>query len=222
LAQKLVMEVEEEPLLPLMRNRRSKTRSRPPRPPTLPPPPVKDKSPQVQANTVQSWGPSPEAARRLAKLRRRGDDTSHYYIIMAEVGVLLVCLVLLFLCVTHPKWFHYQVTRVYAYMGHAHAQHLMGEKLMAGRGVPQNNSQAMQWFRAAADQGHPHAQYNLAAAHLNGHDAGLDEGEEEELLEMAALRGVDEAHEALEHLCSTGQCRRGGLGREDPWDEDEE
>ena len=29
--------------------------------------------------------------------------------------------------------------------------------------------------RAAADQGHPHAQYNLAAAHLNGHDAGLDE-----------------------------------------------
>merc|ERR1712037_865431 len=121
------MEVEEEPLLPLMRNRRSKTRSRPPRPPTLPPPPVKDKSPQVQANTVQSWGPSPEAARRLAKLRRRGDDTSHYYIIMAEVGVLLVCLVLLFLCVTHPKWFHYQVTRVYAYMGHAHAQHLVNK-----------------------------------------------------------------------------------------------
>ena len=23
----------------------------------------------------------------------------------------------------------------------------MGEKLMAGRGVPQNNSEAMQWFR---------------------------------------------------------------------------
>ena len=31
------------------------------------------------------------------------------------------------------------------------------------------------FVRAAADQGHPHAQYNLAAAHLNGHDAGLDE-----------------------------------------------
>ena len=29
--------------------------------------------------------------------------------------------------------------------------------------------------RAAADQGHAHAQYNLAAAHLNGHDAGLEE-----------------------------------------------
>ena len=27
----------------------------------------------------------------------------------SQVGVLLVCLVLLFLCVTHPKWFHYQV-----------------------------------------------------------------------------------------------------------------
>ena len=74
----------------------------------------------------------------------------------------------------------------------------MGEKLMAGRGVPQNNSEAMHWFRltsiqnhelslsqiqlqqqtlnrAAADQGHAHAQYNLAAAHLNGHDAGLEE-----------------------------------------------
>jgi len=193
------MEVEEEPLLPLMRNRRSKTRSRPPRiPSTLPTPVAKDKTLQVQADKVQSWGPSPEAARRLAKLRRKTDDTSHYYIIMAEV------------------------TRVYAYMGHAHAQHLMGEKLMAGRGVPQNNSEAMHWFRAAADQGHAHAQYNLAAAHLNGHDAGLEEGEEEELLEMAALRGVDEAHEALEHLCSTGQCRRGGLGRDDPWEDDEE
>jgi len=122
------MEVEEEPLLPLMRNRRSKTRSRPPRiPSTLPTPVAKDKTLQVQADKVQSWGPSPEAARRLAKLRRKTDDTSHYYIIMAEVGVLLICLVLLFLCVTHPKWFHYQVTRVYAYMGHAHAQHLVNK-----------------------------------------------------------------------------------------------
>ena len=28
--------------------------------------------------------------------------------------------------------------------------------------------------------------------------------------------------QALEHLCSTGQCRRGGLGRDDPWEDDEE
>ena len=75
--------------------------------------------------------------------------------------------------------------------------------------------------RAAADQGHAHSSYNLAAAHLNGHETDLEEGEEEEMLERALVGGVDEAQQALEHLCATGGCRRGVLSREEEEDWDQ-
>ena len=37
-----------------------------------------------------------------------------------------------------------------------------------GRGVPQNYSQATDWFRKAAEQGDAYAQYNLGLMYFNG------------------------------------------------------
>jgi TPR repeat protein len=34
----------------------------------------------------------------------------------------------------------------------------------------------MQWFKKAADQGHPQAGYNLAVGHLKGLKSGLQPG----------------------------------------------
>jgi len=37
-----------------------------------------------------------------------------------------------------------------------------------GRGVPQNDGEAVNWFRKAADQGYAKAQYNLALVYYSG------------------------------------------------------
>jgi hypothetical protein len=43
------------------------------------------------------------------------------------------------------------------------------EPPVAGVGVEQDHKQAVAWFKRAADQGHAHAQYNLAVAHMKDH-----------------------------------------------------
>ena len=48
---------------------------------------------------------------------------------------------------------------------------------------------AMQWFRKAADQGHPHASYNLAIGHLTGVKTDVLPGEAHHL-----IRSLIEAH----------------------------
>ena len=46
----------------------------------------------------------------------------------------------------------------------------------AGIGVERHPEKAMEWFKKAADQGHPHASYNLAIGHLKGLRTGLEPG----------------------------------------------
>jgi len=68
------------------------------------------------------------------------------------------------------------VTGIYAKFGHVHAQHLMGDKYLHGKGVKMDEILAMEWFKKAAEQGHPHSAYNLAIGHLNGLQTGLQPG----------------------------------------------
>ena len=46
----------------------------------------------------------------------------------------------------------------------------------AGKGVEKDHSEAMKWFKKAADQGHPHSSYNLAVGHLQGLHQDLQPG----------------------------------------------
>ncbi|HKX09923.1 MAG TPA: tetratricopeptide repeat-containing serine protease family protein [Stellaceae bacterium] len=50
----------------------------------------------------------------------------------------------------------------------ASCQNLMGVLFSEGRGVPKNDSEAAQWFRKAAEQGHGHACFNLGRAYQFG------------------------------------------------------
>lgn len=72
--------------------------------------------------------------------------------------------------------------------------------------MDQDQTQAFYWFRKAADQGHPHASYNLAAAHLQGFDVDVQQQEAHQLIRHAAAKGVPEAVKALHHICSQGLC----------------
>ena len=42
--------------------------------------------------------------------------------------------------------------------GHADAQFFLGVMYADGRGVPEDDAEAVRWFRLAADQGHAYAQ----------------------------------------------------------------
>ena len=58
------------------------------------------------------------------------------------IGFLLVCLVFVlglgYYCVFYFHDFHFQLSHAYARLGHAHAQHVVGERLLHGKGVPKN------------------------------------------------------------------------------------
>ena len=51
---------------------------------------------------------------------------------------LFVCVGLLYACYFHFHAFHYHVTHAYAKLGHVHAQHVVGERLLHGKGVEKN------------------------------------------------------------------------------------
>jgi TPR repeat protein len=55
-----------------------------------------------------------------------------------------------------------------AVKGDARAQHALGRNYEKGRGVSRDFSEALRWYRLAADQGHPDAQYRVSAAYALG------------------------------------------------------
>ena len=52
--------------------------------------------------------------------------------------------------------------------GDAGAQVNLGNCYAEGRGVPQDNAEAVKWFRKAADQGNAGAQVNLGSCYAEG------------------------------------------------------
>ncbi|XP_043239179.1 uncharacterized protein NMB1327-like [Amphibalanus amphitrite] len=111
-------------------------------------------------------------------------------------------------CYYHFDHFHFHVTRAYAHIGHTEAQHLIGQRYLHGRGVEKDHSEAMKWFRKAADQGHPHSSYNLAVGHLQGLTEDLQPGEAQKLIEHAARQGVPEASDMMDSSCVWGDCEQ--------------
>ena len=59
-------------------------------------------------------------------------------------------------------------TKALAEQGDAYAQFNLGVIYDIGRGVPENNAEAVKWYRKAADQGDADAQSNLGIMYANG------------------------------------------------------
>ena len=66
--------------------------------------------------------------------------------------------------------------------GQKEAQFNLGQMYLKGRGVKQDDRQAVKWFRKAADQGHPKAPYSLISLQ------GLDHRDYQDLFEVFTTR----------------------------------
>ena len=69
---------------------------------------------------------------------------------------------------TDPAVDLFRNTKIQADKGNAQAQFSLATMYAEGRGVVQNNSQAMVWFRKAAEQKHPRAQKTLGDLYASG------------------------------------------------------
>ena len=67
--------------------------------------------------------------------------------------------------------------RLLAEQGDAIAQYNLGLMSASGRGVPEDDVEAVRWFRLAADQGYAIGQYNLGLMYYNGDGVPEDDVE---------------------------------------------
>ena len=69
-----------------------------------------------------------------------------------------------------------------------------------GEGVENDFNEAAKWFRAAAEQGHMYAQFNLGSSYANGDGVPQDKVEAAKWYRKAAEQGYGPAEDALKEL----------------------
>ena len=74
-----------------------------------------------------------------------------------------------------------------------------------GRGVPQDDAEAVRWYRLAAEQGDASAQYNLGVRYDDGLGVPLDDAEAVRWYRLAAEQGHVSAQNNLGVMYSTGE-----------------
>ena len=67
-----------------------------------------------------------------------------------------------------------EALRTRAEAGDADAQDNLGLRYVNGRGVPQDDAEAVRWYRLAADQGFARAQFNLGVRYATGRGVPQD------------------------------------------------
>jgi TPR repeat protein len=76
-----------------------------------------------------------------------------------------------------------------AEQGHANAQSNLGNMYIDGLGVPQDNAEAVRWYRLAADQADAHAQTGLGIMYSDGLGVPQDNAEAVRRFRLAADQG---------------------------------
>ena len=92
-----------------------------------------------------------------------------------------------------------------ANQGNAIAQCSIGVMYGTGRGVPQDDVQAVKWFRLAADQGLAKAQSHLGFMYLTGRGVPQDDVQAVKWVRLAADQGDAESQCTLGFLYYDGQ-----------------
>jgi len=83
--------------------------------------------------------------------------------------------------------------RPLAEQGHAVAQYNLGVVYDEGRGVPQDDAEAVKWYRIAAEQGYALAQYNLGVMYYEGQGVSQDYVQTHMWYNLAAAQGIEES-----------------------------
>ena len=92
-----------------------------------------------------------------------------------------------------------------AEQGDARAQYNLGIMYGKGDGVPQDDAEAVKWYRLAAAQGVAEAQLNLGFMYAKGNGVPQDYAEAVKWYRLAAAQGVVKAQFNLGFMYSNGQ-----------------
>jgi|GEM_PF-3922506 len=84
------------------------------------------------------------------------------------------------------------------------AQTSLGYRFRHGRGVEQDDAQAVEWYRKAASQGYPQGQNNLGYMYANGLGVEKDEPEAVHWYRLAADQGYARAQSNLGYMLAKG------------------
>ncbi len=84
--------------------------------------------------------------------------------------------------------------------GHAKAQFDLGVMYRKGRGVPQDDKEAVRWYRLAAAQGLAEAQNNLGVMYREGQGVPQDDVQAHMWLSLAAAQGDKRAPKRRDRL----------------------
>jgi len=130
-------------------------------------------------------------------------------------------LVLSIVCLVAPAWADFQAGmdannredyatalrewRPLAEQGDALAQYNLGVLYRKGRGVPQDDVQARQWYVKASAQGQAKAQYNLGTLYLNGEGVPKDYQQALRWFRLAADQGEALAQTKIAIMYDEGQ-----------------
>ena len=96
-------------------------------------------------------------------------------------------------------------TKTLADQGMAAAQYKLGVMYANGEGVPENDAEAVKWYRKAADQGSVNAQFNLGNMYANGRGVPENDAEAVNWYRKAADQGDAGAQSKLGFMYATGE-----------------
>ena len=97
------------------------------------------------------------------------------------------------------------LARSLAEKGDAQAQANLGAMYCDGVGVPENNFEAVQWYRKATDQGHALAQFSLGYMYDKGRGVPQDYAEAVKCYRMAAEQGDADAPLMMGNMYASGK-----------------
>ena len=109
--------------------------------------------------------------------------------------ILLLTVLLAFNAFAAPD---FDETMAEANQGAAYAQYNLGNMYEFGEGVPENDAEAVKWYRKAADQGHAKAQSNLGVMYYNGDGVPENHVRAYVWLSMAKTQGYESAKKGVE------------------------
>ena len=104
-----------------------------------------------------------------------------------------------------------------AEQGNAKAQSLLGAEHCS---VPRDYARAAQWFRRAAEQGEPFAQWRLGVMYLNGHGVPQDYSQAARWFRCAAEQGDAHGQRWLTYLYSWAKATARAMASRGPLSND--
>lgn len=87
-----------------------------------------------------------------------------------------------------------------AELGHANAQHELGNYWYEGLLTEKDYDQALHWYSQASVQGHAQAQLRLGIMYANGLGIAVNKAQAFIIFKMAAVNGSDEAYNHADRL----------------------